>query len=138
MVPMASTYEARKCPPNRPDIFARARERRLIVAGRRRYGRCSARRRDGERCGAHAIPSGTVCELHGGGAPQVRIAAEHHELQLKLLDAIETHRESGDFEDLCSITAAQRELATCAAKLEQLSELRRWLYAKRRRRRRQS
>lgn len=32
-------------------------------------------RRTGEQCGAFAIPGGTVCQWHGGRAPQVKAAA---------------------------------------------------------------
>jgi hypothetical protein len=101
------------------------------LAGRRRRDRCEARRRDGERCEAHAIPGGTVCEQHGGGARQVKIAARHRELQLDLIDAVEEWRGSGKFDDLCRVTAAQRALDEYEAKLELLSELRRTLAEKR-------
>jgi hypothetical protein len=37
--------------------------------------RCAARNRAGNRCGKRPIPGGTVCRLHGGGAPQVAKAA---------------------------------------------------------------
>jgi hypothetical protein len=33
------------------------------------------RRKNGEPCGAKAIRGGTVCRMHGGGAPQVKAAA---------------------------------------------------------------
>ncbi len=36
---------------------------------------CRATNRQGQPCGRHAIPGGTVCKFHGGGAPQVREAA---------------------------------------------------------------
>jgi len=100
------------------------------VAGRRRHDPCEAHRRDGQPCGAHAIPGGTVCEAHGGGAPQVKIAARHRELQFALFDAVETWRETGDFEDLCKIAPAQRALAEYEAKLKLLAELRRSLAEK--------
>ena len=35
--------------------------------------RCKAiGKRNGKRCGQHAIQGGTVCRIHGGSAPQVR------------------------------------------------------------------
>ena len=36
---------------------------------------CTARRKNGQPCGAKAIRGGTVCRMHGGGAPQVKAAA---------------------------------------------------------------
>ena len=36
---------------------------------------CTARRKNGEPCGSKAIRGGTVCRMHGGGAPQVKAAA---------------------------------------------------------------
>ena len=38
--------------------------------------RCSAHRRDGEPCGARAVPGATVCRVHGGAAPQVKRNAD--------------------------------------------------------------
>jgi hypothetical protein len=38
--------------------------------------RCTAHRRDGERCGAPAIPYGAVCRRHGGSLPNVKAAAK--------------------------------------------------------------
>lgn len=38
--------------------------------------RCTGRNRQGHQCARWAIPGGTVCKLHGGGAPQVRALAE--------------------------------------------------------------
>lgn len=38
--------------------------------------RCSAHNRQGKQCSKPAIPGGTVCRFHGGGAPQVREAAQ--------------------------------------------------------------
>lgn len=38
--------------------------------------RCTAKARTtGDRCGNYAIVGGTVCRMHGGAAPQVRLAA---------------------------------------------------------------
>lgn len=45
------------------------------MAGRKRRHRCEAHHGDGQPCQARAIPGGTVCEKHGGSAPQVRRAA---------------------------------------------------------------
>lgn len=38
-------------------------------------GRCTATNRKGARCGKAPIPGGTVCRLHGGAAPQVKLKA---------------------------------------------------------------
>lgn len=38
--------------------------------------RCVATRRNGEQCGSRPIRGGTVCRMHGGGAPQVKAKAE--------------------------------------------------------------
>ena len=37
--------------------------------------RCKATNRSGTRCGRRPIRGGTVCSMHGGGAPQVKLAA---------------------------------------------------------------
>lgn len=37
--------------------------------------RCSAKRRNGEGCGAWAVKGATVCRMHGGSSPQARQAA---------------------------------------------------------------
>lgn len=37
--------------------------------------RCTATNRAGTRCGRRPIPGGSVCVMHGGGAPQVKAAA---------------------------------------------------------------
>ena len=37
--------------------------------------RCSAKRRNGEGCGAWAVKGATVCRMHGGSSPQARAAA---------------------------------------------------------------
>jgi hypothetical protein len=61
----------------------------------------------------------------------VRIAARHRELQLALIDAVEKWQETGDLDDLCKVTVAQRALDEYEAKLELLAELRRSLAEKR-------
>lgn len=41
-----------------------------------RMGLCTAKSKQGNRlCKQHAIPGGTVCHYHGGGAPQVKAKA---------------------------------------------------------------
>jgi hypothetical protein len=61
----------------------------------------------------------------------VKIAARHRELQLELIDATEKWRASGEFDDICKVTAARRTLDEYEAKLEVLAELRRSLADKR-------
>lgn len=34
--------------------------------------KCTAKNRNGKKCGRNAIEGGTVCNMHGGSAPQVR------------------------------------------------------------------
>jgi len=36
--------------------------------------RCGKKTRTGGKCGSHALKGGTVCRMHGGGAPQVKAA----------------------------------------------------------------
>ena len=38
--------------------------------------RCTATTRQGHRCGTRPIRGGTVCRMHGGGAPQVQAKAK--------------------------------------------------------------
>lgn len=45
------------------------------MARKRQAKRCSAHRTDGQPCGAWAMHGTTVCQKHGGRAPQVRAAA---------------------------------------------------------------
>ena len=60
---------------------------------RKGRARCWARRKDGQPCGAPAIPGGTVCRRHGGSAPQVRLAAERVRLTGEMFRAYEAWRE---------------------------------------------
>ncbi len=43
---------------------------------------CKATNRRGERCKSFSIEGGTVCRMHGGGAPQVRARAQARLLEL--------------------------------------------------------
>lgn len=55
-----------------------------LRAGREK---CTARRRDGQTCEAPAVPGALICRRHGGGAPQVKIAAQRRQLQMALWTA---------------------------------------------------
>lgn len=46
--------------------------------------RCTAHNRQGGQCGRNSIPGGNVCNMHGGKAPQVQIAARR-----RLLEAVD-------------------------------------------------
>jgi hypothetical protein len=90
--------------------------------------RCTARRRDGERCLAPAVEGALVCRRHGGSASQVLIKARHRLLmeasyfaQLEWQEAQGTARE---FDVLCKALQAQRDLDAYEFKLLQLAELR--------------
>lgn len=89
---------------------------------------CTATRRDGHQCQAPAIENALVCRRHGGGAPQVRIAAAHLTLQMALYIATSEYREARgtprEFDALCKASRAERELTACEDKLAELKRLR--------------
>jgi hypothetical protein len=133
--------------PAEADHHARARARKATApenAERQadglhklRAGReqCTATRRDGQPCEAPAIPGGLVCKRHGGGAPQVKIAAQHRQLQLALWVAsadFEAARGTPEqFEALCKVTAAERDLEAFETKLRLLREVQAYVQSKR-------
>jgi hypothetical protein len=46
--------------------------------------RCTARaKQSGQRCKRHPIPGGSVCFIHGGGAPQVKQKAMERLMKLQ-------------------------------------------------------
>lgn len=45
--------------------------------------RCTATNRQGKRCGKEPIAGGTVCRMHGGAAPQVKLKAMERLLLLQ-------------------------------------------------------
>ena len=45
--------------------------------------RCKATTRGGKQCGSKPIRGGTVCRMHGGGAPQVRAKAMYRLMALQ-------------------------------------------------------
>lgn len=86
---------------------------------------CCARRRDGQPCGAPAIPGGFVCRRHGGSAPNVKIAAGLRLRQEAEIQALIKWNQTRSFDDLCKVTEAQRAVADYQAKLQHLAKLRR-------------
>lgn len=55
--------------------------------------RCTAKNRQGERCGKPPIRGGTVCRMHGGAAPQVEAKAEERLQRLADGPAIDCYEE---------------------------------------------
>lgn len=111
-----------------PVTRACARENHTMPRLRKGRDRCTARRRDGEPCGAPAIPGGLVCRRHGGSAPQVAIKAEYEQKQLRAFAAgqefTDTQGTNREFDALCRALKAQRELDAYEAKLVQYYDLR--------------
>jgi len=60
---------------------------------------CKATNRQGRRCGKPAIRGGVVCRLHGGAAPQVKLAAMARlkAMQPKALDTLEALMDRDEF-----------------------------------------
>lgn len=130
-----------------PDPITRARareatatenaERQANGLHKLRAGReqCTATRRDGQPCDAPAIPGGLVCKRHGGGAPQVRIPAQHRQLQLAVWVASADFKAARgtpeQFEALCKVTAAERDLEAFETKLRLLREVQAYVRSKR-------
>jgi hypothetical protein len=120
-----------------PDPITRARTREDDALHNLRRGRdrCAGTRRDGQPCQAPAIEGGTVCRRHGGAAPQVQIAARHHELQLAMYVANREFQEArgtpAEFDALCRALQAGRDLDAYELKMEMLTELRAELRRKR-------
>jgi hypothetical protein len=98
---------------------------------------CSALRRDGQPCQAPTIKGGFVCRRHGGSAPQVRIAAQRRLLQDRIVAATEewwAAKGTGvEFERLCGIAAAERDLRAFEARVAELARLRTAVRAARKR-----
>lgn len=51
--------------------------------------RCTARNRQGERCGRPAAPGASVCHMHGGAAPQVKKRARLRLMEVKTRSLLE-------------------------------------------------
>jgi len=119
---------------------------RMKSSWRRWRERCSGRRRDGQRCRAWAIPGGFVCPLHGGSAPQVRIAARRRLLRERHLEALQDLAERGRgtarwYQAWDEVTAAERAIEQYESDLDLIAlmkieltdpsgpEIRDWLLA---------
>jgi hypothetical protein len=94
---------------------------------------CEAHRRDGARCQAPAIPGHHVCRVHGGSAPQVRLAARRMWLLERYAAAVEAWQAdpgipgqltSRQLDLLCKASVAQRDLEEFEARLSAIAELR--------------
>jgi hypothetical protein len=101
-----------------------SRRRRKLRKGR---DQCTAHRRDGEQCLAPAVEGALVCRKHGGGSPQVQIAARHFVLmEAHYIAVIEWEEARGtprDFDALCRALQARRDLDAYEVKLLQLAHL---------------
>src|ERR1700691_4851910 len=100
--------------------------------------RCHARTRTGRQCKAKAIEGGFVCRVHGGSAPQVRLAARRRVLAelvftayLDWQDVHDTdHHRPGQMcslreaDALGTIARAERELAAHDADVALIAALR--------------
>ena len=127
-------------PPVAPDPMTRTRvrargtgpldERQADGLHKLRRGRdqCGATRRDGGQCEAPAIPGGLVCRRHGGSAPQVAIKAEYTENLVRVYSAQREYEEARgtprEFDALCKISQAERDLEAYQIKLRLLREFR--------------
>jgi hypothetical protein len=86
---------------------------------------CNGHRRDGEQCKAPTVPGAFVCRRHGGSAPQVQRAARERLLEERVFEALSVWEESRDFEELCRIAAAERDLRGYRQELAEIRELER-------------
>lgn len=104
--------------------MTRARMRSEPRKLRKGRDRCTGHRRDGQPCGAPAIPGGTVCTRHGGRAPQVRLAATRVLLLEKRMAAFTAWQEARatyELFDRCEEHAFERVIQADRA-LEQFED----------------
>ena len=72
--------------------------------------RCTARsKRSGQRCKRRPIPGGTVCRMHGGAAPQVKLAAKDR-LAALVDPAIDALQRALDHKDINAAVRAAKDL----------------------------
>ena len=116
--------------PYRPDPMTRAHAREDDGLHQLRKGRdrCTATRRDGQPCRAPAVAGHIVCRRHGGGAPQVKIAARHMRLLVARYTAHceweEARGTPTEFDALCRALEAGRQVETFELKIAFAAELR--------------
>lgn len=83
--------------------------------------RCHATAKNsGQQCKQPAIPGGTVCRYHGGGAPQVKAAAAR---RLLVQGILERAAYFGDLRELDPATALEEELWRTAGHVAWLGHL---------------
>lgn len=54
--------------------------------------RCGATNRAGDRCGNYALRGARVCRIHGGKAPQVKVAAARRVAEAQAFEALARHK----------------------------------------------
>jgi hypothetical protein len=107
-----------------------ATEREAAGLHNLRKGRrqCEATTRNGGRCQAPAIPGGSVCKRHGGGAPQVRVRAALmllYEARHEAGEAWTAARGTpGEFDALCAYSRADNAVKRAEAQVDQIRDLR--------------
>jgi hypothetical protein len=128
--PHVARARARKDPRAEIGDLQRAAEREAAGLHRLRKDRrqCEASTRAGGRCQAPAIPGGSVCRRHGGGAPQVRVQAALtllYESRYEAAQAFEAARGGpSEYDALCELSQADNAVKRAEAKVGQIRELR--------------
>ena len=89
---------------------------------------CEASTRDGGRCKAPAVAGGSVCRVHGGSAPQVRLQAAMFQLYEARHEAGKEWQAKrgtpGEFDALCALTRAENAVDRAEKKMDQVRGLR--------------
>lgn len=79
--------------PELADLSAASREPTTIKTsypkGKPQMSQCKATNRQGNRCGRSAVPGATVCNMHGGKAPQVQAKAAERVLEAQATAYVE-------------------------------------------------
>jgi hypothetical protein len=128
--PQAARPRAREDPAAEIARLQRNAEREAAGFHKLRKGRhqCEATTRDGERCQAPAIPGGSVCERHGGAAPQVRVRAALfllHEARSEAADTLTAMLGTpGELQAVVAWSKADNAVKRAEAKVDRIRELR--------------
>jgi hypothetical protein len=89
---------------------------------------CEATTRDGRRCKAPALVGGSVCRVHGGSAPQIRLRAamfQLYEARYKAGEEWQAKRGTpGEFDALCALSGAENAVNRAEEKMDRVRELR--------------